>query len=67
MENATKFCYESGIWDNRTDYDLCQEKADILSTLTAADIEMTTVIYAIGYALSLIALSVALFIFIYFK
>nr|XP_024214720.1 diuretic hormone receptor-like [Halyomorpha halys] len=67
MENATKYCHESGIWDNRTDYDQCQERADILATLTADDIEITTVIYALGYALSLIALSVALFIFIYFK
>nr|XP_024218615.1 diuretic hormone receptor-like [Halyomorpha halys] len=66
-KNATKYCHESGIWDNRTDYDQCQERADILATLTADDIEMTTVIYALGYALSLIALSVALFIFIYFK
>lgn len=70
-KNATRLCLAGGVWNNYTSYSECQERTvlpDVLPDVPAQDeIEITTIIYSIGYALSLITLSLALFIFIYFK
>lgn len=63
-KNATKFCDPNGAW-NLTNYGNCQERE--LMVLDVGVTEMSTVIYSVGYTLSLITLSLALFIFIYCK
>ncbi|KAJ8986028.1 hypothetical protein NQ317_013913 [Molorchus minor] len=60
-ENASRECLWNGTW-SKSDYSPCKE---IIAQF--ADIETQTMIYFIGYTLSLITLSIAIGIFTYFK
>lgn len=68
IENATRFCHDNGTWDNYTDYDKCLH---ITATESfhefTPNIELPTYIYVFGYIFSLISLSLALVVFVYFK
>ncbi|RZF33041.1 hypothetical protein LSTR_LSTR012776 [Laodelphax striatellus] len=64
--NATRRCLLNGTWDNYTDYTSCKDLSLDQPDLEPG-IEVTTMIYSAGYALSLIALVVAVSIFLYFK
>lgn len=57
-ENATRWCDELGRW-NKTNYEECRE-------LETTD-NGSAVIYYTGYSISLIALSIAVFIFLYYR
>ncbi|XP_039297102.1 diuretic hormone receptor-like [Nilaparvata lugens] len=63
--NATRFCHLNGSWDNYTDYTTCKD----LNQMPEIEpgIEVATMIYSGGYALSLVALLIAVWIFLYFK
>ncbi|XP_075237568.1 diuretic hormone receptor-like [Lycorma delicatula] len=65
-QNATRYCHLNSTWDNYTDYSSCKnlhhEEPEI-----EPGIEITTMIYFGGYALSLVALILAVWIFLYFK
>lgn len=63
-ENATRWCFHNGTWDQYSDYSKCRELSLVE---TEPGVEITTTIYFIGYTLSLIALIVAVFIFWRFK
>nr|CAH7727220.1 unnamed protein product [Callosobruchus chinensis] len=58
-QNATRYCFPNGTWA-RPNYSLCEP-------LVYSDGEPEVRIYLIGYFLSLITLSVAMAIFVYFK
>ncbi|XP_047112101.1 diuretic hormone receptor-like [Schistocerca piceifrons] len=63
-QNASRWCHANGTWDGYSNYSLCRD----LSQLPAADrVEVATALYYAGYTLSLVALSVAVCIFLYFK
>ncbi|KAK4876010.1 hypothetical protein RN001_012432 [Aquatica leii] len=62
-ENASRECLWNGTW-SKTDYSFCK---DITENSTSEDVITTTTIYFVGYTLSLVALSIAIGIFIYFK
>lgn len=57
-QNATRWCDEFGNW-NKTNYAECKE-------LETGD-SISAIIYNIGYSISLIALSIAVFIFVYYR
>ena len=60
-ENATRWCDEFGNW-NRTNYKECRE----LETTDSGAVG-SAVIYYTGYSISLIALSIAVFIFVHYR
>ncbi|RZF47892.1 hypothetical protein LSTR_LSTR015127, partial [Laodelphax striatellus] len=62
--NATRYCHLNGSWDNYTDYTTCKD----LNQMPEIEpgIEVATMIYSGGYALSLVALLIAVWIFLYF-
>lgn len=68
-ENASRWCHSNGSWDGYTDFSECSVTPGAESTLPKllSPVEVTTFLYITGYTLSLLALSVAVFIFIYFK
>ncbi|XP_065200741.1 diuretic hormone receptor-like isoform X2 [Planococcus citri] len=57
-QNATRWCDEFGQW-NKTDYTECKE----LETTDSGP----AIIYYTGYTVSLVALSIAVFIFLYYR
>lgn len=61
-ENATKFCRSDGTWE-KSYYDLCIN----ITELAAPPVEYNTLIYGIGYSISIVALSLAVIIFLHFK
>lgn len=63
-ENASKQCHLDGKWDNYTNYDLCQH---MVVPEFEPGIELPTIIYYIGYTISLVSLSLAVAVFFYFK
>ncbi|XP_070501681.1 diuretic hormone receptor-like isoform X2 [Chironomus tepperi] len=63
-DNATKFCNAEGIWE-KSMYDSCLH-ASPHSVLTH-DVEYNTIIYCIGYSMSIIVLTIAVIIFVTFK
>lgn len=67
-ENASRHCLSNGNWDNYTNYDLCVS-VDNLAVMSEFEprIELPTIIYCTGYTISLISLSLAVAVFIYFK
>lgn len=68
LENATRFCHSNGNWDNYTNYDLCQHVLDGSAVPEfEPGIELPTIIYYSGYTISLISLSLAVAVFMYFK
>ncbi|XP_071446236.1 diuretic hormone receptor-like [Hetaerina americana] len=65
-QNATRFCHSNGTWAAYTDYNSCRE-VEAPDGGQTFGVELATTLYFAGYALSLAALAVAIFIFIYFK
>ncbi|KAG8222628.1 hypothetical protein J437_LFUL018069 [Ladona fulva] len=67
--NATRFCYSNGTWAAYTDYTGCREVEASRGggPLFESGVELATALYFAGYALSLVALAVAISIFLYFK
>ncbi|XP_054711565.1 diuretic hormone receptor-like, partial [Uloborus diversus] len=67
-QNASRECHENGTWAFRSDYSRCRplyqsdESFEVLW-----DVKDAHTIYSIGYGLSLIALAIALWIFLYFS
>lgn len=68
-QNASRECYGNGTWAEKTDYSYCKPlKSDsdfILGVLW--DLRQAATVYYVGYGLSLVALLLALWIFLYFK
>lgn len=64
LDNATKFCNEDGTWDKSV-YDNCLNASP--HPVPTHDVEHNTLIYCIGYLLSIIVLSIAVIIFLTFK
>ncbi|XP_058054214.1 diuretic hormone receptor-like isoform X1 [Anopheles bellator] len=66
--NATRFCNDDGSWDNYTDYDSCQH-LDQASPVPGFEpgIELPTLIYFVGYSISLAALVLAVAVLVYFN
>ncbi|XP_058464591.1 diuretic hormone receptor-like isoform X2 [Malaya genurostris] len=66
-QNATRYCNIDGTWEN-TNYEACHH---IVETATVAEfepvIELPTMIYYVGYTISLGALVLAVMVLIYFK
>ncbi|KAH8410947.1 hypothetical protein KR222_000820, partial [Zaprionus bogoriensis] len=67
-KNATRFCHYNGSWEQYTNYDAC---AHLPAPETVPEfetiVELPTIIYYIGYALSLVSLTLALIVFAYYK
>lgn len=67
-ENATRFCHYNGSWEQYTNYDAC---AHLPAPETVPEfetiVELPTIIYYIGYAVSLVSLTLALIVFAYYK
>ncbi|XP_051860373.1 diuretic hormone receptor [Drosophila albomicans] len=67
-KNATRFCHYNGSWAQYTNYDAC---AHLPAPETVPEfetiVELPTIIYYIGYALSLVSLTLALIVFAYYK
>ena len=57
-------CLANGTWSEKTDYSNCSMFEPILEV---KDEDYSDVIYMVGYAVSLIALTIALFIFLKFR
>ncbi|CAN7997702.1 unnamed protein product, partial [Ixodes hexagonus] len=64
-ENATRLCWSNGSWAERSDYSNCRPLLEGAREYEARPDETT--LYYIGYCLSLFALSLALWIFLYYK
>lgn len=68
VENATRFCHYNGSWEQYTNYDAC---AHLPAPETVPEfetiVELPTIIYYIGYAVSLVSLTLALIVFAYYK
>ncbi|XP_054167743.1 diuretic hormone receptor-like [Oppia nitens] len=68
FQNSSRMCYENGSWAEKADYSKCMPLPvyqEIPHTLW--DVRDTVIIYYTGYIISLIALTIALWIFLYFK
>ncbi|XP_066996249.1 diuretic hormone receptor-like [Anabrus simplex] len=68
-ENASRYCFSNGTWAGYTNYTLC---LNTISTQPPQSdqpeiIEISSTLYYAGYSLSLVALIVAISIFLYFK
>lgn len=68
-ENATRFCHLNGSWAQYTNYDACAHLPAETETVPEFEtiVELPTIIYYIGYALSLVSLTLALIVFAYYK
>ncbi|KAJ0174130.1 hypothetical protein K1T71_010276 [Dendrolimus kikuchii] len=60
-QNASRLCMD-GIWHNYTNYTNCTER---IANVSPTDV--ASLIYLAGYSLSLAVLSLAVFVFLYFK
>lgn len=65
-ENATKFCNEQGEWE-RSLYEVCINTSSTAPPIVHEDAEYNTHIYCVGYICSIVALSLAVIIFLKFK
>ncbi|XP_046678521.1 diuretic hormone receptor-like [Homalodisca vitripennis] len=65
-KNATRWCHADYMWDNVTNYTACHNLLGEEGEFVPG-VEVTTAIYFMGYTLSLVALSVAVMLFLYFK
>ncbi|KAG7188235.1 hypothetical protein KM043_016098 [Ampulex compressa] len=63
-ENASRWCQANGTWDGYSNYSLCH---DVRAATVEAGVEITTMLYFVGYTLSLFTLVVAVAIFVYYK
>ncbi|XP_077553885.1 diuretic hormone receptor-like [Haemaphysalis longicornis] len=59
--NVTRTCLENGTWADRSDYSSCKPLIEV-----DREVDETT-LYYIGYGISLCALTIALWIFVYYK
>lgn len=68
IENASRLCRSDGNWDNYTNYDSCQH-VPAASAVPEFEpvIELPTIVYYTGYTISLISLTLAVAVFVYFK
>ncbi|EDW02682.1 diuretic hormone receptor [Drosophila grimshawi] len=67
-KNATRFCHLNGTWAQYTNYDACAHlPAPEMVPEFETIVELPTIIYYIGYALSLVSLTLALIVFAYYK
>lgn len=62
-ENATRYCHPNGRWDNYSHYAACHHVNEPPPDI----VEISSIIYYTGYILSLVALSLAVIVFVYFK
>ncbi|XP_015604427.1 diuretic hormone receptor isoform X2 [Cephus cinctus] len=62
-QNASRWCWLNGTW-SFSNYSLC---ADVRTPNVESDVEITTMLYFVGYSLSLFTLIVAVSIFLYYK
>nr|AEK82133.1 diuretic hormone receptor [Spodoptera frugiperda] len=60
-QNASRMCLD-GVWHNYSNYANCTER---MTNVSPTDV--TSLIYLAGYSLSLAVLSLAVFVFLYFK
>ncbi|XP_024084858.1 diuretic hormone receptor-like isoform X2 [Cimex lectularius] len=65
-QNATRWCHPNGTWANYSNYTKCSDLGKPAIEFEDG-VEVTTMIYSIGYGLSLVALCLAVYIFIYYK
>ncbi|XP_073978597.1 diuretic hormone receptor-like isoform X2 [Rhodnius prolixus] len=65
-QNASRWCLWNGSWANYSDYDSCSH-LQIPPFAADPGLVVVTMIYLIGYGISLIALCVAVAILIYYK
>ncbi|XP_054286869.1 diuretic hormone receptor-like isoform X2 [Macrosteles quadrilineatus] len=65
-KNATRWCERDLTWDNATNYTACHNLV-VPPDEELGGVEVTTAIYFVGYTLSLVALTVAVWLFLYFK
>lgn len=66
-ENASRFCYANGTWDNYANYDQCDQIDLTYGIETLPHLERITHIWTAGYTLSLVSLILGIAIFIHFK
>ncbi|XP_031631307.1 diuretic hormone receptor-like isoform X2 [Contarinia nasturtii] len=66
-KNASRRCHFDGQWDNYTHYDLCQHLQPTVVPEFDAGIELPTLVYYTGYTISLVSLTLAVAVFLYFK
>ncbi|XP_073812334.1 diuretic hormone 44 receptor 1 isoform X2 [Musca autumnalis] len=67
-QNATRYCHANGTWDQYTNYDACMHLTEPASVSEFEPIiELPTIIYYVGYTISLVSLTLALMVFAYFK
>lgn len=66
-ENASRFCYENGTWDEHVNYEQCKQLDLTHGIETLPHLEYITHIWTAGYTLSLVSLILGIAIFIHFK
>ncbi|XP_049294904.1 diuretic hormone receptor-like isoform X2 [Anopheles funestus] len=62
-QNATRYCHPNGRWDNYSHYAACHHVNEPPPDI----VEISSIIYYTGYIISLVALSLAVIVFVYFK
>ncbi|KNC24563.1 hypothetical protein FF38_09717 [Lucilia cuprina] len=62
-QNATRYCHANGTWEKYTNYDACMHLTEP-ATVSEFEpiIELPTIIYYIGYTISLVSLTLAIVI-----
>nr|QRN45475.1 diuretic hormone receptor CRF-DH isoform X3 [Carausius morosus] len=65
-QNATRLCHSNGTWHRYSDYSACMSP-DIGPNNLDIGADVTSTLYLVGYSMSLVALSIAIWIFLYFK
>ncbi|XP_059620358.1 diuretic hormone receptor [Phlebotomus argentipes] len=68
-QNATRYCQLNGEWDNYTNYNQCHH-VPVSSSMQEEfelSVELPTIIYYVGYTISLISLLLAVLIFVHFR
>lgn len=68
-DNSTKFCHPNGTWENYSNYSSCKPLDPKFGARDhgASISEETFTIYFTGYTVSIVALTLAIWIFIHFK
>ncbi|XP_037815371.1 diuretic hormone receptor isoform X1 [Lucilia sericata] len=67
-QNATRFCFPNGTWNNYSNYDKCHHAVEMPAVPDfAPGIELPAYIYCCGYFISFAALVLALIVFLCFK
>ena len=65
IENASRECLATGNWSEKTDYSNCSMIEENIEE--AETVDYVDDIYIVGYSSSLLALTIALFIFLKFR